>query len=71
MKKSTILRAWKDPMFRMSLSEEERSRLPSHPAGAASLDDRDLTRVAGGSTDSVCICTTTVYTTCCSDGTCL
>jgi mersacidin/lichenicidin family type 2 lantibiotic len=38
MQKDTIVRAWKDPIFRSSLSEEERAQIPPNPAGPAFVD---------------------------------
>jgi mersacidin/lichenicidin family type 2 lantibiotic len=43
-----IIRAWKDPEYRDSLSADERAQLPAHPAGLIALTDSDLTYVAGG-----------------------
>jgi mersacidin/lichenicidin family type 2 lantibiotic len=43
-----IIRAWKDPNYRNSLSEAERAALPPNPAGAIELSDADLSTVAGG-----------------------
>lgn len=43
-----VIRAWKDPKFRNSLSEAVRAALPSHPAGAIELSDADLGSVTGG-----------------------
>jgi mersacidin/lichenicidin family type 2 lantibiotic len=34
-----IIRAWKDPEYRLSLSEAERALLPGHPAGFMELTD--------------------------------
>jgi mersacidin/lichenicidin family type 2 lantibiotic len=50
MKRETIIRAWKDPEFRASLSTEERSSLPECPAGPAftELNERDLEDAVGG-----------------------
>lgn len=50
MKKEQIIRSWKDPAFRASLSAEERSALPDNPAGDpfVELDAADLLAVAGG-----------------------
>ena len=47
MKKETILRAWRDPEFRASLSAEERAALPAHPSAAIELRDEQLTAVQG------------------------
>jgi mersacidin/lichenicidin family type 2 lantibiotic len=43
-----IVRAWKDPVYRNSLSEAERASLPANPAGSIELSDADLGNVAGG-----------------------
>jgi mersacidin/lichenicidin family type 2 lantibiotic len=43
-----VIRAWKDPKFRNSLSEAERAALPPNPAGAIEISDADLDKVAGG-----------------------
>jgi mersacidin/lichenicidin family type 2 lantibiotic len=46
--KVDIVRAWKDKRYRQSLSPEEQALLPENPAGAISLTDEDLGRIAGG-----------------------
>jgi mersacidin/lichenicidin family type 2 lantibiotic len=50
MKKELIVRAWKDPSFRASLSAEERSTLPESPSGRAltELDEAELLEASGG-----------------------
>jgi len=48
MSKLDIIRAWRDPDYRLSLSDAERKQLPEHPAGLVELDDIDLEGVAGG-----------------------
>jgi mersacidin/lichenicidin family type 2 lantibiotic len=48
MSKSNIIRAWKDPLFRKSLTDTELAALPANPAGAIELSDEDLGMVAGG-----------------------
>ncbi|HEX5753990.1 MAG TPA: mersacidin/lichenicidin family type 2 lantibiotic [Archangium sp.] len=50
MKKEWIVRAWKDPAFRASLSAEERASLPESPSGRAltELDESELLGVTGG-----------------------
>ncbi|WP_257458672.1 mersacidin/lichenicidin family type 2 lantibiotic [Archangium lipolyticum] len=50
MKKEMIVRAWKDPSFRASLSAEERASLPESPSGAplSELDETELGRIIGG-----------------------
>lgn len=44
----SIVRAWKDDEYRLSLSEAERALLPAHPAGLMELTDAELADVAGG-----------------------
>jgi mersacidin/lichenicidin family type 2 lantibiotic len=48
MSKVDIIRAWKDPSYRASLSAEEREALPAHPAGNVELSDDDMDQVSGG-----------------------
>ncbi|WP_375765796.1 mersacidin/lichenicidin family type 2 lantibiotic [Archangium gephyra] len=50
MKKELIVRAWKDPSFRASLSAEERASLPESPSGKAltELDESALLGITGG-----------------------
>lgn len=43
-----IIRAWKDPEYRLSLSEAQQALLPPHPAGRIELTDADLDHIAGG-----------------------
>lgn len=50
MKKELIIRAWKDPAFRASLSADERASLPESPSGRAlsELDESELNKITGG-----------------------
>jgi mersacidin/lichenicidin family type 2 lantibiotic len=48
MSKETIIRAWRDEEYLLSLSEELRALLPEHPAGLIELSDEELELVAGG-----------------------
>ena len=50
MDKDRIIRAWKDPEYRVSLSEQERAMLPRHPSEApmSELGETELAQVAGG-----------------------
>lgn len=63
MKRETIIRAWKDPEFRASLTTEERSGLPECPAGPAftELDESELQDAIGGAflnyvSEDGCLC---------------
>lgn len=47
MDRNTIIRAWKDPEFRNSLSVEELALLPENPAGMIALSDEQLREVNG------------------------
>ena len=47
MKKSEIIRAWRDEEYFESLSESERAALPAHPSGLSDLKDEDLRGVEG------------------------
>jgi mersacidin/lichenicidin family type 2 lantibiotic len=48
MRSMDIIRAWKDPEYRLSLSEAEQALLPDHPAGFIELTDAEMGAVAGG-----------------------
>jgi mersacidin/lichenicidin family type 2 lantibiotic len=43
-----VIRAWKDPEYRLSLSEDKRAQLPKHPAWLIEVTDADLASVGGG-----------------------
>jgi mersacidin/lichenicidin family type 2 lantibiotic len=47
MSKERTIRAWKDPEFRLSLSDSERATMPAHPAGLIELSDTDLDAAGG------------------------
>ena len=51
MTNKNIVRAWRDPEYRNSLSETERAALPDHPAGWIELGDAGLNNVGGGRFD--------------------
>ncbi len=59
--KEQILRAWRDPDYYLSLSEEERARIPANPAALLELSADALDSVTGagftatiGPTSSYC-----------------
>jgi mersacidin/lichenicidin family type 2 lantibiotic len=60
MSNDNIIRAWKYPVYRASLSESERAALPANPAGAVEFSDAELGKVAAGLMYSECggACTT-------------
>ncbi len=47
-RKIDVARAWKDPVYRDSLTASERAQLPPHPAGMIELSQEELGLVAGG-----------------------
>lgn len=42
-----IVRAWKDPVYRGSLTERQRAKLPENPAGLVNLSDGQLRSASG------------------------
>ena len=50
MNAEAIIRAWKDPAYRASLSAEQRAEVPENPSGTpvTELDDSELGDVNGG-----------------------
>ena len=42
-----IVRSWKDPRYRRSLSARQLQALPEHPSGAAMLTDQELRAASG------------------------
>ena len=47
MNKADVIRTWKDPLYRSTLTPEELDRRPSHPAGILELDDEQLRSISG------------------------
>lgn len=43
-----IIRAWKDPEYRASLSEAERAALPPSPVGTVDLSEAEALGILGG-----------------------
>jgi mersacidin/lichenicidin family type 2 lantibiotic len=50
MKKEDVVRAWKDPAYRASLTAQEREALPDCPAGSplTELHEEELPGIVGG-----------------------
>ncbi len=57
MHKIDIVRAWKDPLYRASLSPDELAQIPDNPAGIIELSDDRLKVVAGGVLTTALGCT--------------
>jgi mersacidin/lichenicidin family type 2 lantibiotic len=47
MNKNDVIRAWKDPFYRATLSQEAQAALPQHPAGITELRDGQLVTATG------------------------
>ena len=72
MNKTDVVRAWKDPLYRASLSAEELAQLPSHPAGVIDLADDQLRMGVSGGITTAPTCTNYTYAGlryCCPDPT--
>jgi len=50
-----IVRAWKDPEYRKTLTADELASLPANPAGTSELTKEQLGDVAGGTSGTVAI----------------
>ena len=51
-----VIRAWRDPEYRGTLSSEQLAALPAHPAGLVELSDAELASASGlDSLDTVAI----------------
>ena len=48
--KLNAIRAWKDETYRLSLSQEQRCRLPENPIGELELSEPELAAVYAGGT---------------------
>jgi mersacidin/lichenicidin family type 2 lantibiotic len=70
MNKNDVIRAWKDPFYRASLSEDAQAALPQHPAGITELSDEQLT-TWGASTPITTAITCTQYTWASSTSCCI
>jgi len=54
-----VIRSWKDPRYRRSLSAQQLDALPQHPSGSAMLTDQELKAASGlESRDTVMVLTT-------------
>ena len=47
---ATVIKAWRDPEFRVDLTSEQRAALPSHPAGIVEISDTEMESAAGATT---------------------
>lgn len=58
MSKVDIIRAWKDAVYRKSLSSEEQAQVPAHPAGEILLTEEEMASVNGGAPTALRTCPT-------------
>jgi mersacidin/lichenicidin family type 2 lantibiotic len=61
MRKVDLVRAWKDPVYRASLTEEELAGLAAHPSGLLELPEDQL-KTATGAVPMTTYRTCTAYT---------
>ena len=47
MSNNDVVRAWKDPKYRASLSAAQQAALPANPAGGMDLSDEELGQKSG------------------------
>jgi mersacidin/lichenicidin family type 2 lantibiotic len=52
-----VIRAWKDPLYRSTLSAGELDQLPVHPAGLIELQDEQLKQIYGMAFTTAPTCT--------------
>jgi mersacidin/lichenicidin family type 2 lantibiotic len=57
MNKADVIRAWKDPLYRASLTAEERAQLPDHPSAFVELEDEQLKLTSGAVITTARSCT--------------
>ncbi len=48
MTQDTVVRAWKDPVFRSTLNESQLQAVPANPAGMVELGEDEVTGLTGG-----------------------
>lgn len=70
MSKLDIVRAWKDEEYCESLSDAEKSRVPTNPAGLIELTEHDMGHVGGGTISYTLGCDSFI-TICSLDTLCL
>jgi len=61
MRKIDVIRAWKDPFYRSTLTSEELGQLPSHPSGPIELREDDLKGIAAAALTTALKCTEFSY----------
>ena len=61
MKRIDTVRAWKDPLYRASLSREEIAGLPVHPSGLIELNEEQLKSATGALITTFRTCTMAPY----------
>ena len=55
MSPTHVIRAWRDPEYRSTLSSEQLDGLPSHPAGLIELSDNQLASAGGLNTAAITV----------------
>jgi len=57
MRKVDVIRAWKDPLYRATLTADELAQLPGHPSGVLELRDEQLKDISGSANTTAQTCT--------------
>ena len=57
MNKADIVRTWKDPVYRATLSPEQLAALPAHPAGLVEISDDQMRNASGAIVTTARNCT--------------
>jgi len=57
MRKVDVIRAWKDPIYRATLTVEELAGLPSHPSGILELPEERLRGISAAAETTAQTCT--------------
>ncbi|MEZ4294104.1 MAG: mersacidin/lichenicidin family type 2 lantibiotic [Polyangiaceae bacterium] len=70
MTPNDIIRAWKSPAFRASMTAEQRAQIPENPAGLIELTDDELAVVGGGTKNSCTTACPSYQGMCCTGPTC-
>jgi mersacidin/lichenicidin family type 2 lantibiotic len=61
MNKADIVRAWKDPLYRATLSPEQLAALPAHPAGILEISDDQMRSASGALVTTARTCTASSF----------
>lgn len=58
-----VIKAWKNPGYRNSLSAEQFAAMPANPAGTIEVDDSTIGHLAGAAAPQTSLCETKIACT--------